>query len=70
MLWGLINCLQLITHIPLFSVIYPANAKYFYKLILSTSQFDLIDNFNSTTNILKFTDNAPYNDRCDELDIF
>ena len=39
--WAMINCLQLMTHVPLFNVNFPANAAYFYSKMLSASVFDI-----------------------------
>ena len=39
----MINALQVIGYMGLFNVIWPANSKEFYTLILEISEFDLID---------------------------
>ena len=30
-LWAMINAMQIMVHVPLFSVTFPANAQYFYS---------------------------------------
>ena len=42
MLWGMINVMQIIVHMPLLNVFFPANASFFYSLIIEISNFDLI----------------------------
>mmetsp|Transcript_39890 Transcript_39890/g.29426 ORF Transcript_39890/g.29426 Transcript_39890/m.29426 type:complete len:103 (+) Transcript_39890:99-407(+) len=42
LLWGMINALQIIVNIPLFTISFPANAKMFYSFIVSIATFDII----------------------------
>ena len=42
MLWGMINVMQLIVHMPLFSVSFPSNAVLFYSFIIEISSFDIL----------------------------
>jgi hypothetical protein len=42
MLWGMINVMQIIVHMPLLNVFFPTNASFFYSLIIEISNFDLI----------------------------
>lgn len=42
MLWGMINVMQIIVHMPLLNVYFPANATFFYKLIIDIAGFDII----------------------------
>mmetsp|Transcript_42755 Transcript_42755/g.41107 ORF Transcript_42755/g.41107 Transcript_42755/m.41107 type:complete len:105 (-) Transcript_42755:753-1067(-) len=41
-LWGMINALQIIVNIPLFTISFPANAKMFYSFIVGIATFDVI----------------------------
>jgi hypothetical protein len=42
MLWGMINVMQIIVHMPLLNVQLPENAMLFYSLIIDISSFNLI----------------------------
>ncbi len=42
MLWGMINVMQVIVHMPLLNVQFPENASYFFSLIIQISSFDII----------------------------
>eukprot|EP00347_Sterkiella_histriomuscorum_P005693 403355625 len=41
-LWGMINALQLILHMPLFKVNFPSNTNFVFNQIISVSTFDVI----------------------------
>mmetsp|Transcript_20625 Transcript_20625/g.19616 ORF Transcript_20625/g.19616 Transcript_20625/m.19616 type:complete len:91 (+) Transcript_20625:2363-2635(+) len=41
-LWGAINALQMIVHIPLFSLHMPSNALIFFNTLISVARFDII----------------------------
>lgn len=41
-LWGMINTLQLIAHVPLFKLQFPANAAFMYSFIVMISNFDIL----------------------------
>ena len=64
--------MQLITHIPLFSVRFPANAMSFYKMIKKSTTFDFSDSIDEDLNQNEedFENEISFNDRCDLLDIF
>jgi len=42
MLWGMVNTLQLIVHMPLLAVIFPANAQFFLQFIVKVVNFNII----------------------------
>lgn len=42
MLWGMINVMQIIVHMPLLNVSFPQNTSFFYSLIIDISSFNLI----------------------------
>ena len=42
MLWGLLNAIQIITHLPLYTIMFPGNAELLFKLIIYIAQFDII----------------------------
>ena len=39
LMWGLINSLQIIAHIPLLNVVMPANSKIIYDVIFNIANF-------------------------------
>lgn len=43
MLWAILNSLQLIIHLPLFSFQFPSNAYSFFSQVISIATFDLIE---------------------------
>lgn len=42
MLWGMINVMQLIVHMPMLNVQFPSNAVLFYSFIIDISNFNII----------------------------
>jgi hypothetical protein len=42
LLWGMINGLQIIGHLPMFNVLMPANAEAFFSALLNLSDFKVI----------------------------
>jgi len=42
MLWGMINVMQIIAHMPLLNVQFPENTMFFYSLIIDISSFNLL----------------------------
>jgi hypothetical protein len=40
-LWGIINCLQMIVYLPLFSITFPANLNIVIKLLVRAATFDI-----------------------------
>ena len=42
LVWSLINSLQVITHIPMLNVNYPANTLAFHRVIVGVINFDII----------------------------
>lgn len=42
-LWGMMYALQLIVHLPLVNVYFPANAKLFFEVITKIATFKLLD---------------------------
>ena len=41
-LWGLINALQMIVHMPFLNIIIPVNAKLVYDMLYEMATFDII----------------------------
>jgi hypothetical protein len=42
LLWGMINALQIIAHLPLLMVMMPANASNFYTFIINIANFNIV----------------------------
>ena len=42
LMWNMLNELQLLIHLPIFSVVFPGNTMEFYSNIASVAQFDMI----------------------------
>jgi len=43
LVWSMVNTLQLIVHLPLFSIMHPSNALIFYTLLIGVTNFSLVD---------------------------
>ena len=41
-LWGLIHCLQIVTHFPLMKILMPANADHLFKMMIMIAQFNIV----------------------------
>ena len=41
-LWGMVNCLQIIAHYPLINVSMPANCQLLFTIVVKIATFDLI----------------------------
>ncbi|TNV87552.1 hypothetical protein FGO68_gene2096 [Halteria grandinella] len=55
-LWGMINVMQLIVHMPLMNLVFPANAVLFYNFIIDISNFDILPVDSMENKLFKFTD--------------
>ena len=42
LLWGMINALQIIGHLPFFNVFMPASAEMFFDIVQELMEFDII----------------------------
>ena len=52
--WAMINSLQIMTHVPLFNVSFPANAAYFYSKVLAVSVFHIFPSDEINDEIYSF----------------
>eukprot|EP00347_Sterkiella_histriomuscorum_P008002 403346742 len=59
-IWGMINGLQLLTHLPLMNLNMPANLICFYSLINDIASFDLIPTDSFTDDIMEFDEDSDY----------
>ena len=55
MLWGMINVMQLIVHMPMLKVSFPQNAVLFYSFIIDISNFDIIPTASIKEKIFSFS---------------
>jgi len=56
MLWGMINVMQLIVHMPLLNVQFPSNAIFFYNMIIGIASFDVIPTQAIKEKLFNFSD--------------
>ena len=41
-LWGLVNCLQIVAHLPMINVLMPANVQLLFQLVVKIATFDML----------------------------
>ena len=68
-LWGMINTLQIIVHMPLLKIRFPANSYLLFSLISQIAQFDLLP-FKDINSNLFDVEEVEYDDMFTALDIF
>jgi len=56
LLWGLINTIQLIVHVPLVSVAIPGNALSFFILLIDIANFNIFDVSGMVRAVMEFPD--------------
>jgi len=56
----MLNTLQLIVHLPLFSVVHPSNALTFYLLLFEVANFSLLDTSDVQAKVLKIGEEDPH----------
>jgi hypothetical protein len=66
----MINTLQLILHLPLLNVSFPANAYYFFKALIDISNFNIIPPKITEVFLSKFNTKDPINGNFNQMDIF
>ena len=66
----MINALQIITHVPLFTLWFPANASYMFSIMISISNFDILPAGISDKILSVFGSSEALNTQFDSLDIF
>ncbi len=69
-LWGMINVLQIIVHMPLFTIAFPTSSKMFFSILISVSQFDVLPSELLDQIFFNFDEAEPYSFEFSELDIF
>ena len=66
----MINVLQIIVHMPLFSVNFPSNSLALYSMIILITKFDILPSASMGESVFTFDDDGAYNEAFDTLDIF
>ncbi len=69
-IWGMINVLQLIVNLPLFAITFPPNARVFYSIIISISEFDVLPASDIESAFFDFGEEYPFSPEFDAMDIF
>ena len=41
-LWGMLNCMQIVSHFDLVNIMMPANAQYLFKILVTISTFNIL----------------------------
>eukprot|EP00347_Sterkiella_histriomuscorum_P009028 403342805 len=70
MLWGMINTVQMIVHMPLINIDFPANTMLFYSLLFEISNFQLVPSDDINTQIFDFSETEDTQQNFQLLDIF
>ena len=65
----MINCLQILTHFPLFNIVYPANALGLYQVITEAAGFEFLPSGKILNKIFRFNkaQDSPFNSKFDML---
>jgi hypothetical protein len=61
----MINALQLVVYIPLFTINFPSNAKMFYQFIVNLATFNVIPMAEIEDKIFNFTNSQEMNEKFD-----
>ena len=56
LMWNMLNELQLIIHLPMFSVVFPGNTMLLYSVIARIASFDLIETKEDPVNVVRMFD--------------
>jgi len=68
-LWGNINALQLIVHLPLINLLYPVHLQALFDRLISVVVFDVLEIFDEfeLQTLPEFTPTEPLNNNCDAV---
>ncbi|CDW71357.1 ig family protein [Stylonychia lemnae] len=69
-LWGMINALQIIFHLPLLRLSFPSNTQFVFATFISLTQFDVVPSQAIEQDIFQFQESEPINDEFFIMDIF
>lgn len=67
MLWGMINSLQLIVHLPVFSLNFPANGSQLLTKLIEVSSFSLLPMDHINNLVFNFTETDALNPTFDDI---
>ena len=60
-LWSCLNALQLVVHMPMFAIKYPANAYDFNESLIGIASFDILDHYELQAKMFYWPDVDAYN---------
>jgi len=66
-LWGMINTLQILTHVGLFSLNFPANVFIVLKVLMEVANFDLVPVADYEEAMFNFEETGPHTDNFEEM---
>jgi len=66
-LWGMINTLQILTHVGLFSLNFPANVFLVLKVFMDVANFDLVPVSDIEESMFQFEDTGPHTKNFGEM---
>eukprot|EP00347_Sterkiella_histriomuscorum_P007594 403348320 len=69
-LWGMINQIQIITHLPINAVEIPSNTKFFFNIIIDICNFNIIPSDDMLNGIITVKETDAFNYYFQEMDIF
>eukprot|EP00347_Sterkiella_histriomuscorum_P000144 403377002 len=69
-LWGMINQIQIITHLPINAVEIPSNTKFFFNIIIDISNFNIIPSDDMLNKMMTVKETDAFNNYFQEMDIF
>eukprot|EP00347_Sterkiella_histriomuscorum_P005584 403356052 len=70
-LWGMINQIQIITHLPLNNINIPANAKYFFTIFIGICNFDILPSDYLLSLLIDISEESDgFNSNFIDMDIF
>ena len=68
LLWGMVNTLQLIVHMPLINIGIPGNASYFLQILITIANFEILPSEYLLGKIFNFDGEVePYNSRFETM---
>ncbi len=66
----MINSLNILVHLPLIKINFPANIQIFMSYFMGISNFDFLPTEFISEQLLEFTPTDPLSDKFEEVDIF
>lgn len=66
LVWSIVNNIQLITHLPLFKIIFPSNAAFVLEIFIELTNFELIPANDILKKIFTFLEDVSSDSETDE----